>query len=201
MKPPFYLNCMDPGGTTGLGLIRVTDETYISLEQEVAAYLKDDASAISILKEWRQTYDDLPHVLVYENFHVRPVRAIPDTTALRVIGDLEAWIHTADPNTAKALRMLHGIQSMVHAGAQSVFAEALGLLRVNTGAEESPYALVVAQEPVQAKNLVTDDILKLLGLKAQGPYSVHINDAHRHAAAWLALRRYLPVCTTGWPQN
>lgn len=201
MKPPFYLNCMDPGGTTGLGLIKVGEETYIPMEQEVAAYLKGDTSAISILKDWRKTYDDLPHVLIYENFHVRPIRAVPDTTALRVIGDLEAWIHSSDPNTAKAIRLLRGIEGMVNVNVRDVFSEALGLLGVSAGAEESPYTLVVAQEPVQAKNLVTDDVLKLLGLKAQGPYSVHINDAHRHAAAWLALKRYLPVCRAGWPQG
>jgi hypothetical protein len=205
MKPPFYLNCMDPGGTTGLGLLRVTEETYISVDQEVVAYLKGDTSAVSILKGWREKYDDLPHVLIYENFHVRPIRAVPDTTALRVIGDLEAWLSPTDPNTAKAIRLLRGIVGMAQAGPpRDILDEAISLLEVSaqaSGTGESPYALVVAQEPVQAKNLVTDDVLKLLGLKAQGPYSVHINDAHRHAAAWLALKRYLPVCHTGWPQS
>jgi hypothetical protein len=201
MKPPFYLDCLDPGGTTGLGLIKVKEETYISMEQEVAAYLKNGASAVSILKDWRRTYDDLPHVLVYEDFHVRPVRAIPDTTALRVIGDLEAWLNPSDPNTARAIRMIKGIRYTAQGALREILDEAVGILEITTGAEESPYALVVAQEPVQAKNLVTDDVLTLLGLKAQGPYSVHINDAHRHAVAWLAMRRYLPVCHTGWPQG
>lgn len=195
---PFYLNCVDPGGTTGLGLLWVGDGGYDSLDKCVVPYRPDVYTPVDKLKEWRAMYADAPHILVYENFHVRPQRAIPDTTALRVLGEMDGWATGADPDTAKAMRLLSAATGLAHGGLRDMISEAVALLKLPQNTD-SPYERIVPQEPVQAKNLVTDEVLERVGLLATGPFAVHINDAHRHAVTWLALISYMPVCTRGWP--
>lgn len=197
---PFYLNCMDPGGTTGLGLLRIEPGRYETIEQAIVPHRPEVSTAIDKLRDWRHRYSDAEHVMIFENFHVRPQRAIPDTTALLIIGELEAWAYGLDPNLTKAVALLRAARALSHGSAEKMISEAISLLPESARTGEGPYRLVVAQEPVQAKNLVTDEILLKTGLLSYGPFSVHVNDAHRHAVTWLALMAYMPVCTRGWPQ-
>lgn len=158
----FFLHAVDPGGTTGLALLHVSPSAFTAVDQSADLYDPEhQKTPLITLKKWRAAYDTCPHVLVYENFHVRPGQKAVDTTALRVLGGLEEWL-------------MH-----------------------ETGA----YHQAVAQEPVQGKSMVTDEVLNRLGLHAYGKDARHIRDAFRHAVAWLARRSYLPVCTRAWPKK
>lgn len=157
---PFYLSAMDPGGTTGLSLLRISEKNFTVESQKAVKYdPRTGESPIKTLREWRRRFLAHPHIHVYENFHLRPGRQSTDITAYGLIVALEHWIM-----------------------------------------DEDPYEVVAPQEPVAAKNLVSDTILDRLDLKAYGPDSRHINDANRHAAAWLARNGYEPLCRTAWPQ-
>lgn len=161
----FYLNAMDPGGTTGLALFHITPEEFTLVETAAESYHHiTRGGPVGVLESWRGSYNSDPHVLVYENFRARTVRHTVDTTALNVIGELTAWMST-------------------------------------DGAMSHPYTLVVSQEPVHAKNLVTDRVLTRLGMKMSGKDSNHVNDAIRHAVAWLSIRGYLPICRKAWPPS
>ena len=94
----FYLNAMDPGGTTGLSLLLVTEETFTVEKQVSSGYRPDKGeSPIRVLKNWRRSYDDHPHVMVYENFHIRPGRASTDITAFGLIVAMEHWVMDDSP--------------------------------------------------------------------------------------------------------
>lgn len=83
---------MDPGLDTGLSMFRITPDRYEMIDYAVVRYDIDDRSTpLSVLKEWREVHSSMPQRFVYENFHVRPCRVVPDTTALRVIGAVESW--------------------------------------------------------------------------------------------------------------
>lgn len=196
---PFYLACMDPGGTTGLGLLRIERDRYETIEQAIVPHRPEVSTAVDRLRDWRHRYRDADHVLVYENFHVRPQRAVPDTTALLIIGELEAWAYSLDPNLTRALALVKGARDLSHGGVQKMLDEAVSLLYITRSTGENPYRMIIPQEPVEAKNLVTDEILMKVGMLSHGPFSVHVNDAHRHAVTWLALMSYMPVCARGWP--
>lgn len=207
MTDSFYIDGMDPGGTTGLVLLRITPDDYHVMETAAVRYQPEEGdSPVLTLKQWRTWYDDLPHVMVYEDFHVRPgQRHVPDTTALNVIGDLSGWAHGASRSgdLTKAIMLLHRIHSSIHQGAYGrIFDEAMELLNgldVPGDGGEKPFVKVASQEPVTGKTVVTDDVLKRLGVRVTGKYGVHINDAMRHVMTWLALQGHPVVCTTGWP--
>lgn len=89
---------MDPGLDTGLSLLHITPDNYQVIEHHVVAYNPEAfSSPVMVLKEWRMAYSEHPHILVYENFHVRPGKMIPDTTALKIIGAVEDWMMTNSP--------------------------------------------------------------------------------------------------------
>lgn len=63
------------------------------------------------------------------------------------------------------------------------------------------YDSVHAQQPVEAKYMVSDDDLEKLGLLLSGHDARHMRDALRHGVKHLAERRYLPVCRIAYPQG
>lgn len=68
--------------------------------------------------------------------------------------------------------------------------------------EEDPYTQVIAQEPVQGKHLVTDEVLKNAGLFPKGSADLrHVRDAMRHAVTYLEGCSYLPLCRLAWPTS
>lgn len=95
---PFYLSAMDPGGTTGLSLLRITDETFTVESQKSTPYNPDrKESPIRDLQGWRRRFTEHPHVHVYESFHVRPGRQATDITAHGLIVALEHWVMDEAP--------------------------------------------------------------------------------------------------------
>lgn len=95
---PFYLDAMDPGGTTGLSLLLVTEETFTVEEQKAVRYRPGNGvSPIRVLKEWHHQYDEHPHIMVYENFHIRPGQNSTDITAFGLITALEHWVMDDNP--------------------------------------------------------------------------------------------------------
>lgn len=202
----FYLNAMDPGGTTGMSLLRIDRDDYAVMEQAAVPYRPETGETpTAVLKAWRHRYDDLPHVFVYEDFHVRPIAAVPDTTALSVIAEVMAFALQGNANThiTRVRVLLDALRFVIPQSAQHLLHEALAALEQIPSDDTEPakpvYLHIAKQEPVQAKQLVKDLILDRLGLKASGPYRMHIDDANRHAATWLALLRYMPICVRGWP--
>lgn len=94
-EPPFRVVSVDPGLDTGLSLMAVYPESFGLEETQVVHY--DPLNGISplvVLRRWGRS-KGLPVVLLYENFHVRPGRMKPETTALRVIGGIEEWIRSS----------------------------------------------------------------------------------------------------------
>lgn len=89
---------MDPGRDTGLSLLRITPDSYRMIEHQVVTYAPESfSSPLTVLKEWTERYPQHPHILVYENFHVRPGKKSVDTTAINVIGGVEHWLMEAAP--------------------------------------------------------------------------------------------------------
>jgi len=96
--PTFYLNAMDPGGTTGLSLLLIAEDTFTVEKQTTVGYrpaVKE--SPVRVLQQWRAQYNDHPHVMVYENFHIRPGRQSTDITAYGLITALEHWVMDEAP--------------------------------------------------------------------------------------------------------
>lgn len=90
---PFFLNSMDPGRDTGLSLFLIQPDAYTLMDHRVIRYDPEYMSSpTTVLMEWLEMYTTHPHMFVYENFHVRPQEAIPDTTALNVIGAVHEWM-------------------------------------------------------------------------------------------------------------
>jgi len=205
ISPPFYLNCMDPGHTTGLGLLLVSEDDF-TIEETASVLYKPESnsSPLRTLKVWRKNYTEAPHILVYENFTVRPGRMKPDTTALEIIGSVQDWANGADSMSPVAQQILTWVREELSAGpgeeGMRLLQELRDMVTVQHKQTASPYMEVISQEPVQAKNLITDPVLERMGLKMPGHDNRHINDAFRHAAAYLAQNRYMPVCSRGWPR-
>ncbi len=64
------------------------------------------------------------------------------------------------------------------------------------------YAFVHAQEPVEAKHMVSDEVLEKLELHLSHMHSArHVRDALRHGVTHLTRARYLPVCRTAYPRG
>lgn len=186
----FYLNAMDPGGTTGLTLLKITPWNYTVERQAAVPYEPlEGASPIRTLESWRDAFDDGPHVMTYEDFHIRPGK-YPDPAALKVIGALEEWASVTHYPAWAEYRLPGRVRAARRAS-------------VTEMPSKAPYRRIVTQEPVQAKReeTVNDAVLSRLDLKAYGPMSQHINDAFRHAVSWLSTWGYLPVCQKAWPRR
>lgn len=64
------------------------------------------------------------------------------------------------------------------------------------------FAAVHAQEPVEAKHMVPDEVLEKLGLHMDHSHSQrHVRDALRHGVTYLTRLRYLPVCRVAYPRG
>lgn len=179
---PFYLTTVDPGGTTGMALWHITPDVYTVCETAAIAWKPlYGLSPIPTLSEWGKRYADLPHLLLYEGFRMRP-GVHPDLSSPEVIGAIKHWLAYCEQ------RPPH------RPGRYTRFGQTL---------HSSPYCLLIEKEPVEAKHLATDQILDRLGLLISGMDRNHIHDAHRHAVSWLADpgRAYLPVCRLAWPQH
>ena len=199
---PFYLNCMDPGRTTGLGLLRIECDSFTV--EETASVVYADSNPARVLESWRHQYSDVPHILVYENFTIRPGRVKPDTTAIDVISNVMTWILDQGVMSEDAKRVLAWVNEKAKFAKSPEAIALLSALRDEVsgyGSADSPYEEIVKQEPVHAKNIATDPVLDRLGLKLIRHDDRHINDAFRHAAAYLAQQRYMPVCSRGWPRS
>jgi len=109
----YFLNNMDPGGQTGMSLLRIEPKKFELVDWATISYnpgLEDPDSMPSMkLIEWAERYPGR-HQLLYENFHLRNNDADKDTTALRVIGSVEQVIferrlyeavHAQEPVEAK----------------------------------------------------------------------------------------------------
>jgi hypothetical protein len=157
MPEPLYLSCVDPGVTTGLALLRATDEELVRVE--TAAVLYDPANYLTPL-DTLKTWSAIPgrRRFVGEAFHIRPGMMIPDTTPERVIDHIKIWIR-----------------------------------------DYHPYNEVVWHEPVGGKIMITDEVLKKMGLLVKGRNSNHMNDALRHGVTHLFDRRHRPTCRMAFP--
>lgn len=188
---------MDPGKTTGLAMIEAHQSEF-TVEKicTVKFEPEHDENPIRKLQEWSRE-SKLPCILVYEEFRIRPGRRIPDITALIILSELRKWTGSGGE------REVYNFQG-IHLWGQSSreMNDVLPLIKELTayhgGTRKSPYVLIESQEPVQAKNLVTNKVLERMGVLAHGAGSTHINDALRHAFTWLTLQRYLPVCRAAW---
>jgi hypothetical protein len=97
-EPPFRIMSVDPGVETGLALMLAGTSELVLEDTRITRYAPlRGISPLADLKEWSGAHRDFPVVLVYEDFHVRPGRMIPDTTPLRVIGGIEEWIRSSSP--------------------------------------------------------------------------------------------------------
>lgn len=68
--------------------------------------------------------------------------------------------------------------------------------------ERRLFASVHAQEPVEAKHMVPDEVLEKLGLSLDNRHDQrHVRDSLRHAVAFLTRIRYLPVCQVAYPKG
>lgn len=91
----YFLHAVDPGGDTGMSLLHVQPKEFKLLDWTTVAYdVPRDAPPTQQLIEWTLDYPG-PHILVYEDFHVRNTAsaAATDTTALRVIGGIEQMLY------------------------------------------------------------------------------------------------------------
>lgn len=68
--------------------------------------------------------------------------------------------------------------------------------------ERRLFEAVHAQEPVEAKHMVPDEVLEALGLHMGHEYAQrHVRDSLRHAVSLLTRLRYLPVCRAAYPRG
>lgn len=109
----YFLDCMDPGGDTGMSLFHIRPKEFELIDWATIRYDPRSREASSMptakLVEWTVEYPGR-HELLYEDFHLRNNAAEKDTTALRVIGSLDQMlydreifdaVHTQEPVEAK----------------------------------------------------------------------------------------------------
>ena len=163
MNSEYFLSSVDPGGDTGLSLLRIGPQDFELLGHATVLYMpRVSPPPTQTLIGWRLGYPGT-HRLLYEDFHLRNTddAAGTDTTALKVIG---------------------GIDQMLF--------------------DRNGYEQVIAQEPVQGKHLVTDEVLERLGLHFAHKNDMrHVRDSLRHSVAYLTKRGYLPVCRRAFPRG
>lgn len=87
----YFLNCMDPGGDTGLSLFHIQPDSFRLLECATVPWdPRNGFTPTATLVQWRLEYPGVHHFL-YEDFHIRNTEnaAATDPTALQVIGAVE----------------------------------------------------------------------------------------------------------------
>jgi hypothetical protein len=87
----YFLNCMDPGGDTGLSLLHIKPDSFRLLECATVPWdPRKGLNPTATLVNWRLEYPGVHH-FVYEGFHIRNTEsaAATDPTALLVIGAVE----------------------------------------------------------------------------------------------------------------
>lgn len=162
----YFLNCLDPGGDSGLALLYIKKRDFDFVDYRTVPYdpYGEGEMPTETLLEWKSNYPGV-HRLVFEDFHERNTKALKDTTALKVIGSVDQMIFEYE------------------AGGKQL------------------YDSVHAQQPVEAKRMVSDEDLEKLGLHLSGHDARHMRDALRHGVTYLTERRYLPVCRIAYPQG
>lgn len=86
----YFLDCMDPGGDTGMSLFWIGPRDWEFLAYATVGYdpLIGRTTPTDTLRAWNRQYDG-PHHLLYEDFHLRNTTADKDITPLKVIGAVE----------------------------------------------------------------------------------------------------------------
>ncbi|MCP9209710.1 hypothetical protein [Streptomyces cucumeris] len=106
--PGYFLNCIDPGGDTGMSLLHIAPDGFQLLEFATVQYRRDrDETPVTILEKWRKSYPGVHHLL-YEDFHIRNTRsaAATDATALEVIGELTKMIRDSGGSYAEVFKQV-----------------------------------------------------------------------------------------------
>lgn len=207
----FYLTAIDPGGTTGMSLMSITPDDYKLISTAAVPYKirngKVASSPLDTLKQWHAGHTDMPHIFLYEAFHIRPGQKAVDTTAFDVLSEVRRWMTTGlSPEHFAVLEVLARLRRHPVASNPQVLsaieAEEEPIIKAYVGGE-SPYLETHSQEPAQAKRQVPDEVLRCLGLycKSHGRDSRHVNDSLRHSVTWLARLPHIPMCERAWPQR
>lgn len=98
-----------------------------------------------------------------------------------VFEDFHLRNNSADKDTT-ALRVIGSIEQMMY--------------------DRDIFDAVHAQEPVEAKHMVSDETLEALGLHMSHEHRQrHVRDSLRHAVTYLTRMRYLPVCRVAYPRG
>ncbi len=83
---------IDPGGTTGIAVMKLTDTAYDLLE--VHQWKDPDyvwQEILALLNRYAEEFEDL--YVICESFEVRPDVLDPDETPKYIIKDLERYVH------------------------------------------------------------------------------------------------------------
>lgn len=102
-KTDYFLNCMDPGGDTGMSLFHIGPTEFELIDSATIPYdpRSRDKERMPTAKLIQWTTEHLGrHELLYEDFHLRNNSADKDTTALRVIGSIDQLLYDHDIFTA-----------------------------------------------------------------------------------------------------
>jgi hypothetical protein len=103
IKEEYFLDCMDPGGDTGMSLFRIAPTEFELIDWATVRYDPRSREAACMptakLVEWSTRHPGR-HELLYEDFHLRNNAAEKDVTALRVIGSLDQMLYDRDIFTA-----------------------------------------------------------------------------------------------------
>ena len=83
---------IDPGGTTGIAVMRLRDEAFDLLE--VHQWKEPDSvyeEILALLERLNESFEDI--YVICESFEVRPDVLDPDETPKYIIKDLERFVH------------------------------------------------------------------------------------------------------------
>lgn len=95
----YFLNCVDPGGDTGMSLLHIRPDSFRLLECATVRWRpRHGENPVATLIQWREEHPGVHHLL-YEDFHLRNTKeaASTDTTPLLVIGAIEQMIFERSP--------------------------------------------------------------------------------------------------------
>lgn len=68
--------------------------------------------------------------------------------------------------------------------------------------DRNTFTSVFSQEPVEAKHMVSDEVLEELDLHlGHQHHHRHVRDALRHGVTHLTRQRYMPVCRAAYPKG
>ena len=91
-----YIIAIDPGKTTGVAILNLTDKEFHLVE---VAQLEDPDNVWKdlgeLIKYYHEKHDDV--VVLCESFELRPDVAQPDETPKYIIKDLERWVEPTYP--------------------------------------------------------------------------------------------------------